>query len=542
MPNDQTLYGYQAKGVEWLTSWRDNGYGFKCEPNVGMIADEPGLGKTAQALATIRSLILEGKRILLVVPGATIIQWQKQYERWVLDFEGDPFGSTSLAALRGTKASVPKDVSCICSHAMLAKTDFIDKLAAANFDGIVIDEIHKFGSTGTKRVKHLWALINLTASHFEDCRIALSGTPARNYAKEIYNIAHFLAPLKFRNIQDFARKYLTWDGKALGNPRQFHDDFAPFYLRRMVSEVQKDLPSIRRTKLYTEVSDPFLAKAYNKEVDLMENFMNNASRVDSFSLLGYLQRLRHITGIAKAAEPSIIEPILEYIMEGEVNQKIVIGIHHHLVAARLRNSALGSCKCGLLRMAHFELDDDLKETHRTAKNGCTEYISAIPFFYIRGGMGDYAKEHEKQNFIDCTAPAILLLSIKAAGEGIDGLQFAATKSVVLERQWNGADELQFEKRIHRTGQKMSCEIEYTMASGTVDEFFDNLVDEKRRITTQVEDVNYESNPAFLKSLAEKVIQTRLPTHVQRDVETIMESAFYDLEQLQTTLNSELVEN
>lgn len=364
---------------------------------------------------------------------------------------------------------------------MMASKPVIEKLAAQNLDGIVIDEIHKFGGTGTKRIKHLWALINLTPSHFEECRIGLSGTPVRNYAKEIYNIAHFLDPIKFRNPAEFKMKYLTFDSKSLWNPQQFHSDFGPYYIRRTVAEVQKSLPEIRRTKLYTEITDPFIAKLYNKQLDLMDNFMNHGEKIGQFTLLGYLIKLRHITGIAKAKEPSIIEPIRDYLAgdNGIASQhKVVIGIHHHFVTDILMNKSLKEFK----------------------------------HYLIRGGQSPQEKENIKNAFINHVGSAVAQLSIKAAAEGIDGLQHASSKAYIFERQWNGADELQFEKRIHRTGQLEKCQIEITIATGTVDEFFDEMIDEKRRYTTMVEDINYESNPAFLKKLAERVIANRLPTN------------------------------
>lgn len=522
--NPDKLYDFQQSGVEWLSSKRDNGFGFVADPYVGLIGDEMGLGKTAQGLATLRPLIEAGKRILFIVPGATMIQWQKQYEKWINDLEIDDFGMNSLQAIKGSKSIILKDCSCIMSHSLLASHTLVERLVAANFDGILIDEIHKFGAEGTKRIKHLWALINLTPSHFVDARIALSGTPVRNYAKEIYNTAHFLDPIRFRVREDFARKYLTLDGKALYNPRQFHSDFAPYYIRRTVSEVQKSLPSIRRTKLYTTITNTKIANMYNRQLDLMDNFMNSGSAVGSFSLLGYLQKLRHITGLAKAGEAAILEPILEYVRPNYEDdsdldgRKAVLGIHHHLVATRLQNSILGECKCGLLRMAHYDLDDDFKESSKIAKNGCVKWEPKIQFFMIRGGMDNYEKENTKADFIAHRGPGILLLSIKAAGEGIDGLQFASSKAYVFERQWNGADELQFEKRIHRTGQTEKCSIEYTIAEGTVDEFFDELIDQKRQFTTQVEDEHWETNPAFLKKLAEKVVSSRISVPSKNDLD------------------------
>jgi SNF2 family DNA or RNA helicase len=439
-----------------------------------------GLGKTASALSVVSDLIKSGKKILFIVPGATIIQWQKQFERWINDNEPDEFGMTSLIALRGSNAILPKGMCCVMSYALIAKKKLLEKLIAANFDGIVIDEIHKFGGEHTHRIKNLWALINLTPSKFADCRIGLTGTPVRNYAKEVINLAKFVEFPPARVTEDFNRKYLTWDRKALYNPTQFHNDFQPFYLRRVVSEVQKDLPEIRRTKLYTEVTNPLLANLYNNQLDLISNLYEHGGQVGSFSILGYLIKLRHLTGIIKAMEPAIIEPIKEYLAGengAETQRKAVIGIHHRAVTLRLKRS-----------------------------------IPEFPHFLIRGGMDGAAKERVKNDFIAYKGGALCQLSIKAAGEGIDGLQFATNKAYIFERQWNGQDELQFIKRIHRTGQINACHIETTIALGTIDEFFDDMCEEKLRYTTQVEDSNWENSPVFLKKLMEKVIASRLPTN------------------------------
>lgn len=486
--NSDKPYQFQSDAISWLKQTRDNGFGFKCEAMCGLIGDEMGLGKTVTALESVKDLVQSGKRGLFIVPGSTIIQWQRQWDKWVNDSEPDPFGSDGLFALSGSKDRLPRDVSVVMSHSLLAKAVVIEKLAAANLDFCVIDEIHKFGSHGTKRIKHLWALINLTPSRFEYGRIGLSGTPVRNYAREIYNIAHFIAPEVFRVYEDFCRKYLTYDRKALWNPRQFHSDFAPFYIRRTVKEVQTNLPEIRRTKLYTEITDPFIIQAYNKQLDLLDNFMNHAGKIEAFSLLGYLIKLRHLTGIAKAREASIIEPIRDY-LNGEGSEtgearKIIIGIHHHFVASEL-----------MKRLKEFR------------------------FYLIRGGQSIYEREAIKDAFIKDPAPSVLLLSIKAGGEGIDGLQYSgATKAYIFEHQWNAADELQFEKRIHRTGQTQSCNIELTIASGTIDEFFVNLKEDKLKYTTQVEDENWEHNPAFLRKLAETVVSNRLSIPKYRDIE------------------------
>ena len=202
------------------------------------------------------------------------------------------------------------------------------------------------------------------------------------------------------------------------------------------------------------------------------------------SPLGYLIKLRHWTGIAKAKEPSIIESMVEYLtstnQRGEAvdGNKIAVGLIHHFVAARLEKS---------LRDA----------------------VPDLQVFHIKGGMSTTDKDQSIQGFRNCKAPAVILCNMEAGGAGIDGLQTVCSKSYVFERMWNGADELQFEKRISRTGQTFNTETQYTIADGTVDQFFDEMVETKRRITGNVEDVNWENEGMALRELATKVVMHRL---------------------------------
>jgi SWI/SNF-related matrix-associated actin-dependent regulator 1 of chromatin subfamily A len=497
MPNEYTPFPFQATGVDWLRSQRTNGYGFTAEPLTGLLGDEMGLGKTAQALLALKPEVIKGKRFLLLVPGATLPQWQRNWDRWILDCEPDEFGADGLYALRGSESSIPKGFSCIASHSMMAKAKFVEACIAANFDGCIIDEAHKFGGRDTKRIKHLWVLRNLSKSKFQSARIALTGTPTRNYAGEIYNLLHFIAPHQFRNTEAFDRKYLTFDGKSLWNVAQFHADIKPFYLRRTVAEVQKDLPKHRITKLYTDITDPYIKMLYNKEVDALENFMERGSMLSTEtsdgpqSLLGYLVKLRHLTGIAKAKEPSIIEPISDYLVAAsqrvettndsanEVNgNKVAIGLIHRLVADRLEKSLINE-------------------------------IPDLKIQRLQGGMTPTEKDNSIKSFIAEPAPCAMLCNMEAGGAGIDGLQTVCSRSYVFERMWNGADEEQFEKRISRTGQKWNTETVYTIASGTIDEFFDDMVEQKRKITGNVHDEDWELNGKAMRDLAQRIVMGRL---------------------------------
>ena len=78
---------------------------------------------------------------------------------------------------------------------------------------------------------------------------------------------------------------------------------------------------------------------------------------------------------------------------------------------------------------------------------------------------------------------LLILNMLAGGVGLD-LQSCST-ALVLERQWNSADEEQFEGRFHRDGQTKPVTITYLIARGTIDEWFHNLVVQKRRLFHEI---------------------------------------------------------
>jgi SNF2 family DNA or RNA helicase len=77
-----------------------------------------------------------------------------------------------------------------------------------------------------------------------------------------------------------------------------------------------------------------------------------------------------------------------------------------------------------------------------------------------------------------TSARVCILSTLASGEGLN-LQFCSD-CIIMERQWNPANEEQAEARFPRPGQTADkINAMYFVAVGTVDEFFSELVEKKR---------------------------------------------------------------
>lgn len=91
-------------------------------------------------------------------------------------------------------------------------------------------------------------------------------------------------------------------------------------------------------------------------------------------------------------------------------------------------------------------------------------------------------------------------------EGLN-LQFCSD-AVLLERQWNPANEENYaEDRFHRFGQVNNVDITYMIASGTIDDFFTEVVEIKRSIfTATMDNKHIEWNQqSLMKELAEILV-------------------------------------
>jgi superfamily II DNA or RNA helicase len=237
-----------------------------------LLADDPGAGKTIMAGLLVRELLLraDAARILIVAPGSLVGQWQDElYEKFGLDFV--PF-TRELDEVSRTGNAFEENRQLIARLDQLARNDDLrEKLAATEWDLIIVDEAHKmaahyFGNDLKKSKRYeLGELLGSITRHF----LLMTATP--HSGKEA-DFQLFLALL------DGDRFY----GKARQGSRAIdpHD-----LMRRMVKE---DLVKFDGTPLFPErraytlnyrLSD-LEADLYNKVTDYVTHQMDAADRLD----------------------------------------------------------------------------------------------------------------------------------------------------------------------------------------------------------------------------------------------------------------------
>lgn len=445
---------------------------FRC-----IIADEQGLGKTIEALSLLRlhpDLLLPA---IIVCPTTIKRQFMHEIHRiCALNGALDTKYLTQVIQ-SGKEKAMPGFQIYIVTYDILKKDDLFDMLPEGYVKTIIIDECQRIKNHLSDRAK----AIQKVARNLPYI-IPMSGTPIKNNAGEYFTVLNLVKPTLFPHYQKYIDNYCDsysngWSQKigGLKNPERFHEDTKDIIIRRTKAEVLKDLPSIER-KFYHVELDRKLNKAYSEAMDELDDMLYN-DEVSEFergsAMIAIMSRLRHITGISKVEQ--CIDFTTEFLLSTE--RKIVVFSHHQ----------------------------DVMELLETQLNTWLKDGDYEPVLKLHSGLNGDARAALVDKFKNSSGARVLLASTLAAGEGLN-LQFCSD-AILLERQWNPANEEQTEARFHRFGQMNNVSVTYMIASGTIDEYFTELVEVKRSIvasTLDKKEIQWNQQ-SLMRELAETLV-------------------------------------
>lgn len=421
-------------------------------------------GKTVQSIAW--SLLHPEKRPILVICPATLkINWQREFMKWT-DIKSYVINSqdTNLRYIKGID-------TYIINYDIVEKMK--DLLRKMNFQIIILDEAHYIKNPKAKRTKAINELIK-TIPHI----IALTGTPILNRPVEIYNILKILSPINFGNYWEFVSRYCGMTRTRYGmdvsgatNIAELSDKLrSTVMIRREKRDVLAELPDKTRV-IVPQICD---LKAYKKVEDDLISYLiesKNRSRLQAerSNSVEQLTKVEYCKQEAvKAKLPLFIEWCKDFIEE---NGKLVVFAHH-------------------------------KEFIDTLMN---ELVKFNPVKIV-GGMEGIDKQKSIDTFMTNKDCKVIICSLKAAGVGIT--LTIASYVVFLELGWTPGEHDQAEDRLHRIGQKDNVTCYYFVAEGTIEETIYNLIQDKRKIFTQLmQDKNIisEERQNIMGDLVDKLI-------------------------------------
>ncbi len=455
-----TLREYQKQGFRWLSYLYTHKLG-------GCLADDMGLGKTIQTIALLASIYPGPEHpTLIVMPKTLLFNWESELKRFV------PGLTFALYYGQTRDIKTMTSANAILTTYAMVRND-IETLKEEQFHMVVLDESQNIKNPNSKTSR---AVMLLQADH----RLALSGTPIENNLGELYALFRFLNPAMFGPFADFVKHYLTPiqknDNKTVAN--ELRKKIYPFVLRRLKTQVLKDLPDKMEQVLYVDMGRAQETLYHQRRLmykkAIHEEIQAKGLKKSKLFILQAMGELRQIASIPEIkSDNQIISPKREILMEHVADA--VAGNHKVLVFANY----LHALDC-------VSQDLDALGIHHLIMTGATRDRSQIV--------------DQFQQDDTCRA---LLMTLKTGGLGLN--LTAAEYVFLFDPWWNLAAENQAIDRAHRMGQKQTVFSYRLITRNTIEEKILMLQEKKKKLF----DALITSDNASIKQMDEADIELLL---------------------------------
>ena len=437
-----------------------------------LLADEPGLGKTAQALLAAEAA--QAFPLLVVVPNVVKINWVREAGRWT------PHRSATVVHGDGDAVDGFADV-------VVVNYDVLDRhvgwLGNFGFAGMVVDEAHFIKNKASQRSQHVLRLAErIRARTARPLLMALTGTPLINDIEDFLAIWQFLGWIDDTKPRGELMDALEATGLNPSDP-----GFYPAarrcvidrgIVRRRKVDVAADIPARRIADLPVE-----LEGAAGRSIRAAEHD------------LGQRMAARYRTAIAGRPPAGIVDDV------AGIDQELA----RRVARAELKDSAtatgenvfsmlrrIGRAKAGLAADYAAQLARSAGKVVFFAKH--VEVMDAAEEIFTRQGVrfssirGDQPRSVRQENidaFVDDPGVAVAVCSLTAAGVGLN-LQ-VASNIVLAELSWTDAEQTQAIDRSHRIGQTEPVTAWRIIAAQTIDARIAELIDSKAGLAARALD-------------------------------------------------------
>jgi SNF2 family DNA or RNA helicase len=479
---DEDLFPHQRAGVAFLSTARR-----------ALLADEPGLGKTAQTIRALKKLS-ETEQVfpaLIACPNTLKKNWFREFGMWWPDANVQVISGS--AAQRRKQFAEEADVyvinweslrthSKLASYGSIALTRCPEcgghdesvtqnrcevhkrELNEIDFKAVVADEIHRSKDPKSKQTRALWA-----ATGDADIRFALTGTPIANNVLDLWSILHWLSPdewpSKTRWIDRMIDTMLNAFGgmMVIGVKPHMNDEFYatinPRMRRMLKARVLPWLPPVLKERRDVEMSTK-QKKAYKQMLEVMIAELEDGGAVVAPSALTQTTRLLQFA--SSYAEISIDE------ISGEMRTVLTEpSCKVDALMDDIKSGDFGDDSVAVCAVSR-QLIELLSKALTDAK---------IPHGLITGAQN----EDERQKAVDDFQSGKIkwiLFTAQAGGVGIT--LTAARRLVMLQRPWSLVDYKQALDRVHRIGSEIhdSVVIMDYVTEGTIEERVIDVLDTK----------------------------------------------------------------
>lgn len=433
-------YQYQLEGVRYALEHQ------RC-----IFGDQPGLGKTLQAICSVVKAHKEAKifgesfPVLVICPAALKVNWQREFKKFaglpsiILDDrnkydwhrfielkngEGESVCPVYITNYESLKKFFVEDVKS-GQRMTLRSIKFDERIKL--FKSVIIDESHKCKSSKTQQSKFVEGICKGKRWVF-----ALTGTPVVN------NNTDLIQQLKILNRLDDFGGYKTFTARYCDGPKQSSNLrelnyrlSVTCFFRREKAKVLTQLPDKMRQYITCDITNRKEYEDAEKDViKYLRQYKNASDDKVARAMRGQVMvKMGILKQIAAKGKIKAVSEFVHDVIDG--GEKLILFAYLKDVVDALKKEFPHAVTV-------------------TGSDNITQKQNAVDSF---------------QNDPDCK---LIILNYKSGGTGLT--LTAASRVGFIEFPWTYSDCEQAEDRAHRNGQKNAVNCYYFLGDKTIDRY------------------------------------------------------------------------
>ena len=434
-----------------------------------LLADEPGLGKTAQAL--IAAEIAGAFPLLVVVPNVVKTNWLREVHQWL------PQRRPTVVHGDGTELNAFSDV-------FIVNYDILDRhvgwLSKFDFRGMVVDEAHFIKNKESQRSKHVQAVARTIRARLQHpLLVALTGTPLINQIEDFRMIWQFLGWIDDKKPLGELMAKLEAAGLTPADPGFFPAArkavISMGIVRRRKQDVAKDIPARRIADIPIELDSDAARSIIEAERALVRRLLERYDRV--------------IAARGDSDQSVIDEDLVRLVCASEIEETKQDDSGDNVFTLVRK---IGSAKAVMAADYTAQLARNVGKVvffakHIDVLNQAEKHFASVGIktTSIRGDQSTTQRQSAIDAFTNDEDVQVIVCSLLAAGVGVN-LQ-AASNVVLAELSWTSAEQTQAIDRVHRIGQELPVTAWRIVAAQTVDQRIAELIDQKSGLSARALD-------------------------------------------------------
>ena len=508
-----------------LAPFQKDGVSFLTQNQGGLLADQPGTGKTLQMIETIKNLVTQGDILVLAPKVAADVSWPEELAKWsddeVVVVTGGKAKKEKL--LQRVIASKPQGRRWIVTNFETARVRYLRGNPATKTKpcyeehfkdlfkiyprALIIDESHLVLPTSkTKLYKQTLVRRGIMMLAKKSLyRFAVSGTPVRGRLENLWGTLDFLSNSKIESYWTWVDRWFITRPKEIYTKNQTVQTTEIIGLNPLLKEdfaKQLDGVMIRRKKLDVFPELPpkrYAGVALHGVVGHWIDLTPNQKR--------FYKQMKELALTRLASGTLVAQGILAELTRLKQFASVSGDVAYSVDGATIFNPTLPSNKFdwlidflterGIIDQPEAESKEDGKVVIASQFSQVLDLFEkalldkyGVKCWKITGEVSSKKRSEGVEDFQkEDSGLRVMLLNTKSGGVALT--LDRADELVILDETFIPDDQEQVEDRIHRVSRIHNVIVHYVRSKGTIEETIAKKVQKREELQKQILDGSYD---------------------------------------------------